>query len=149
MRKVFVSFFVLALTVGVAGVADAGAPGAAGATSVLTHGEFAQLMMSRLATRQAPKLERADALERAQMLGLMPEQWAVESVMTHAELAQVLQAAGVAYSPRDAEAPLTREVADTVVSQDADQLRSYVGRTIGRARSIQAPVTHTISVSEF
>lgn len=149
MRGALVGVVVLLLSLGVAGMAAAGSPQAVQGATALTHGEFAQLMLNRLAARQAPKLERAQALERAQKLGLMPEQWAPEAVMTHAELAHVLEVAGVAYSPRDGEAPLTRDQADTAFSQDGDKLRSYVGRTIGRARGIAAPVTHTISVSEF
>jgi hypothetical protein len=149
MRSVLVGVVVLALSFGVAAIAGAGAPEAAQATSVLTHGEFAQIMLTKLAARQAPKLERAQALERAQKLGLMPEHWSAHTVMTHADLAHVLEVAGVAYSPRNGDAPVTRDQADTAFSQDGDQLRSYVSRTIGRARAIAAPETHTISVSEF
>lgn len=149
MRRVLVSVFALALAVGLGSLAFAGSPEVAGTTPVLNHGEFAQLMLTRLATRQAPKLERAQALERAQKLGLMPDHWTAEAVMTHAELAQVLATAGIVYSPRNGAAPLTRQDADSAFSQDADKLRSYVGRTIGRAHGIAAPVTHTISVSQF
>ncbi len=125
------------VTIGVVALLVCGVLLAAGSSEVanLTRGQFAQLLLKALATKEAPALSPAEAMTRVQKLGLMPESWKAATVLDHAELAQVLHVMGISYVPNDPEAPVSRPFAEALLRRYRDQIIHRRGWVLGHGFS--------------
>lgn len=148
MRKAVLSVMLI-IGVAAASTALAGAPAVTAQPAAMNHGEFAQMLLQTLATRQAPELAPAIALQRAQNLGLMPVEWRAEDAMTQRELGQVLESAQVANTAETPEGTLSRPVVQKLLNGEADQLRQRASKNLGQPMHTMGPSTHTISISDF
>ncbi|NOZ78260.1 MAG: hypothetical protein GXP48_03580 [Acidobacteria bacterium] len=110
---------------------------AAGSSQVVnvTRGQFAQLLLNALATKEAPQLSPAKAMSKVQELGLMPESWKAATLMNHADLALVFHTMGISYVPNDPEAPLSRLFAEALLRRYRRQIVHQRGWVLGHGFS--------------
>ncbi len=101
----------------------------------LSHGEFSQLLLQALATKQAPQLGPQQAMARVQKYGLMPADWKASGVMTHADLATVFRLIGISYLPADPKAPVSRPFAQVILRRYRSKILKSRGWVLSRGFS--------------
>jgi len=148
MRRVIFSV-VLMIGVGFAATALAGAPAVSPLATTVTHGEFAQMLLQTLATRQAPELIPAAALQRAQNLGLVPREWKSEDSLTQGDLGRIFATARIPYTAMNPQEMLSRPTVQKLLSEEVGPLREQASKNLGQTMRSMGPSTHTISISDF
>jgi hypothetical protein len=131
-----------------------GAAGAAAADDdVITHGEFAVLLLRAGAgfTGELPQPEAA--LASVKELGLAPEEWTLEGPLTHGELADTVGRMGVSYVPADRDAFASRPFVEALLRRELSKLRDYLATRLGHGFSVNhildQGVDRAVSPSRF
>jgi hypothetical protein len=107
----------------------------------LTHGEFAVLMLKAGQPQVTPPAPD-EALQTCQELSLMPSDWAVDGILTHGELADVVGRYGVVYTPAGADDPVSRAFAEAFLRRHIGQLRDFISLRLGH----ETAVTHIMDL---
>ena len=134
MKRILLLCFVILLAS--AGLATAQeAPVEKGAAGI-THGEFAVLLLQAAAGYTDALPDEETALEQVKGYGLVPEDWQIDEVLTHGELAEVLGRFGVDYFPADRDAPVSLPFAEALVRRELTHLQDYLARRMGHGFSV-------------
>ncbi len=120
----------------------------------ITHGQFAILLLKAAAGYTGSNLpDEVTALEQVQRYGLIPEDWLIDDVLTHGEMAQVLELFGVSYLPADRDSPVSRPYAEAMMRREITRLRDYLARRMGHGFSLNhildQGVDRAVSPSRF
>ncbi len=134
MKRVLRLCFVI--LVAWAGVASAQAEPAEQEIEGITHGQFAVLLLKAAAGYTGTLPVGVDALDQVQRYGLVPEDWLVDEILTHGEMAEVLLHFGVTYIPSDHDAPVSHEYAEALLRREITRLRDYLARRMGHGISV-------------
>jgi len=102
----------------------------------ITHGQFALLLLKAAAGYTAALPDVVTALEQVKGYGLVPEDWAVDDVLTLGELAEVLGRFGVTFFPSDVDAPVSQPYAEAVLRRELSRLRDYLAHRMGHGFSV-------------
>jgi len=102
----------------------------------LSHGGFAELMLIVVATEPGPDLEPEEALLEAKRLELVPQTWRAEDLLTHGELADVLESLGAYYQPADPDAYASLAFTEALLRRNLIKLRMYVADRLGHGTSM-------------
>jgi hypothetical protein len=119
----------------------------------ITHGQFAILLLQAAAGYTGTLPDELTALQQVVFYGLVPSDWIVDDVLTHGEMAEVLNHLGVVYNPSDRDAPVSTEYAEAVMRREVTRLRDYLARRMGVGFSINhildPGVDRAVSPSDF
>ena len=136
-----------------AGVASAQEEPAEQELEGITHGQFAVLLLKAAAGYTDTLPAEVDALDQVKRYGLIPEDWLVDDVLTHGEMAEVLLRFGVVYVPSDRDAPASNEFAEALLRREITRLRDYLARRMGHGISVNhildQGVDRAVSPSHF
>ena len=78
-----------------------------------------------------------DAMDLVKRYEMVPEDWAIDDVLTHGELGLVLGKFGVVYVPADSDKPVSQPYAEAVLRRELSRLRDYyLSRRLGHGISI-------------
>jgi len=102
----------------------------------ITHGQFAVLLLKAAAGYTDALPDVVTALEQVKGYGLIPEDWAVDDVLTRGELAEVLAHFGVTYFASDLDAPVSQPFAEAVLRREISRLRDYLAHRMGHGFSV-------------
>jgi len=102
----------------------------------ITHGQFALLLLKAAAGYTDALPDVVTALEQVQGYGLIPEDWQVDDVLTHGEMAEVLARFGVIYTPADHDAPVSQPFAEALLRRELSRLRDYLAHRMGHGFSV-------------
>ena len=102
----------------------------------ITHGEFAVLLLQAAAGYTGTLPDEFTAMEQVMEYGMVPEDWLLEDILTHGELAIVLEKFGVPYTPADRDAPVSRPFAEAIMRREITRLRDYLARRMGHGFSV-------------
>jgi len=102
----------------------------------ITHGQFALLLLKAAAGYTGALPDEVTALEQVKGYGLMPADWLIGDVLTHGEMAQVLELFGVIYMPADRDGPVSPPYAEAVLRREISRLRDYLARRMGHGFSV-------------
>lgn len=129
MKRVTMLFLVFLLAWAGATFAqeDAAKPEAEG----ISHGQFAILLLKAAANSRDNLPTETEALELVKGYELVPEDWLVDDVLTHGELAEVLAKLGVVYIPADSAKPVSQPFAEAILRRELGPLRDYYLRRLG------------------
>lgn len=146
------------LLMAVALIAWAGTAGAQGEPveqepEGITHGEFAVLLLKAAAGYTDTLPDEVTALQQVKSYEIVPQEWLLEDVVTHGEMAEVLGRFGVSYFPSDRDAPVSQDYAEAVLRRELTRLRDYLARRMGHGFSINhildMGVDRAVSPSRF
>ena len=119
----------------------------------ISHGQFAVLLLKAAAGYTDTLPVEEDALDLVKRYELVPASWLVEDILTHGELAFVLELFGVVYVPADRDKPVSRPYAEAVLRRELTRLRDYLARRMGHGISINhmldQGVDRAVSPSHF
>ena len=119
----------------------------------ITHGQFAVLLLKAAAGYTDTLPDEVDALDQVKRYGLVPASWLGDDVLTHGEMAKVLERFGVMYFPADRDAPVSQEFAEALLRREITRLRDYLARRLGHGFSINhildEGVDRAVSPSRF
>jgi hypothetical protein len=76
------------------------------------------------------------ALEKTQILGLVPATWTASGMLTLGELADVLERFGVVYLPADMSAPASQPFVEAFLRRELGRLRDYMAKRLALGFSI-------------
>jgi hypothetical protein len=93
---------------------------------VLSHGDFAVLLLRAVAGDGFQTSIPARALEECKRLGLVPPDWIADDFLTHGEFADILATVGVVYAPTDRDAPASPEFVEAMLRRKAWLMRDYL-----------------------
>lgn len=102
----------------------------------MTHGQFAILLLKAAVGYTDDLPNEVDGLDLVMRYGLVSEDWLVDDVLTHGEMAEVLERFGVSYLPADHDAPVSPAYAAAVLRREISRLRDYLARRMGHGISI-------------
>jgi len=102
----------------------------------ITHGQFAVLLLKAASGYTDTLPVPVDALDQVKRYGLVPEDWLVDEVLTHGEMADVLLRFAVVYVPSDRDAPVSNEYAEALLRREITRLRDYLARRMGHGISV-------------
>lgn len=105
-------------------------------TEKLTNGELASLIL-KTGQPQAAQLSPAAALREVQDLGLMPNNWRSDAVVTQEAFADVMAEFGIHYLVTSNAAPVSDSVAQTYLRRDSNRVHDTVMRPTDRLLSQQ------------
>ena len=149
-RVLLLSFVILFAAVGAVSAQEA--PVEQGAEGI-THGQFAILLLQAAAGYTDTLPDEETALEQVKGYGLVPEDWRIDDVLTHGEMAEVLGRFGVDYIPADRDAPVSQPYAEALVRRELTHLRDYLARRMGHGFSVNhildQGIDRAVSPSEF
>ena len=77
-----------------------------------------------------------DALDQVKRYGMVPEDWLVDEMLTHGEMADVLRDFAVVYVPSDRDAPVSNDFAEAILRREITRLRDYLARRMGHGISV-------------
>ena len=119
----------------------------------ITHGQFAVLLLKAAAGYTDTLPDEVTALQQVKSYELVPQEWLLEDVVTHGEMAEVLGHFGVSYFPSDRDAPVSQEYAEAVLRRELTRLRDYLARRMGHGFSVNhildMGVDRAVSPSRF
>lgn len=152
MKRIVTLVAVAVLLAAVSGPLFAGGPGEDRAE--ISHGQFAQMLLEVLATKESPDLTPDVALERAKQLGLLPEEWAAADTLTQSELASVLQSLCPSsnYQPGNPAAGVSAKFAAALIRRTVPCFRQYLGQRIASGDTdtkIGGNIDAALSPSDF
>lgn len=119
-----------------AGVAVAQEESAGQEVENITHGQFAILLLKASAGYTDALPTEVDALDLVKRWELVPADWQVDDVLTHGELADVLEQFGIVHVPADRDKPVSRPFAEAILRRELSRLRDYLARRMGHGISI-------------
>lgn len=135
-----ISCAVLVLLIGaVAAMAQIAPPPAsepAAEAETINHAEFAVLVLQALGSEPPEQPNPEQALAEVKRLGLVPQTWAGADLLTHGELADVLERIGAHYTPTDREAYAARPFVEALLRREMLLLRDYPSRRMGVGDSL-------------
>ena len=132
-RVLFVSFVIL---FALAGAAIAQEEPAEQEMEGITHGQFAVLLLKAAAGYTDTLPVEEDALDLVKRYELIPASWLVDDILTHGELAYVLELFGIVYVPADRDKPVSQSFAEAMLRRELTRLRDYLARRMGHGISI-------------
>ena len=119
----------------------------------ITHGQFAVLLLKAAAGYTDTLPVEVDALDLVKRYGLIPEDWSVDDILTHGEMADVLLRFAVVYVPSDRDAPVSSDFAEALLRRELTRLRDYLARRMGHGISVNhildQGVDRAVSPSHF
>ena len=119
----------------------------------ITHGQFAVLLLKAAAGYTDTLPDEVTALEQVKGYGLVPEDWLIDDVLTHGEMADVLAQFGVSYIPADRDKAVSPPYAEALLRREITRLRDYLARRMGHGFSVNhildQGVDRAVSPSEF
>ena len=119
----------------------------------ITHGRFAVLLLQAAAGYTDTLPVEVDALDQVKRYGLVPEDWLVDEILTHGEMAEVLLRFAVVYVPSDRDAPVSNDYAEALLRREITRLRDYLARRMGHGISVNhildQGVDRAVSPSQF
>jgi hypothetical protein len=119
----------------------------------ITHGQFAVLLLKAAAGYTDTLPDELTALEQMKGYGLVPEDWLIDDVLTHGEMADVLERFGVSYLPADRDAPVSPPYAEALLRREITRLRDYLASRMGHGFSVNhildQGIDRAVSPSEF
>lgn len=93
---------------------------------VLSHGDFAVLLLRAVAGDSYQTSTPERALEECKRLKLIPPDWVMEDLLTHGEFADILATIGVVYAPTDRDAMASPEFVEAMLRRKAWLMRDYL-----------------------
>jgi hypothetical protein len=119
----------------------------------ITHGQFAVLLLKAAAGYTDTLPDPVDALDQVKRYGMIPEDWLVDEVLTHGEMADVLLRFAVVYVPSDRDSPVSNDYAEALLRREITRLRDYLARRLGHGISVNhildEGVDRAVSPSHF
>ena len=119
----------------------------------ITHGQFAVLLLKAAAGYTDTLPHEETALRQVMSYGLIPADWLIDDVLTHGEMAEVLQRFGVTYFPANRDAPVSPPYAEALLRRELTRLRDYLARRMGHGFSVNhildQGVDRAVSPSHF
>jgi hypothetical protein len=119
----------------------------------ITHGEFAQMVMSIALGYEEATPDPVTAQEKLQLWGIVPAAWEVDEPLTHGELSQVLAQVGIEYLPAKPDAPVSGAFVRALLWREVGKLRDYNARRLGHGFSanhvLDSGVDRAVSPSDF
>jgi hypothetical protein len=102
----------------------------------LTKGDFAILILKVIDTKPGVDVSPVDALMEVKRLGLAPEEWLAVDILTHGDLADVLDRFGANYQPADRDEPAGRAFTEALLRRELGKLKDYLARRTGHGVSV-------------
>ena len=119
----------------------------------ITHGQFAVLLLKATAGYTDTLPDEVTALDLVQRYGLVPADWLIDDVLTHGEMADVLERFGVSYIPADRDKPVSPPYAEALLRREITRLRDYLAHRMGHGFSVNhildQGVDRAVSPSHF
>ena len=128
-RLILVSFAVLCMGAAVAGAQDVD-------EDVITHAEFAALLLQAADGFTGELPEPAVALDTVKELELVPADWQADDPLTYGEFADVVGSFGIAYTPGARDDLVTQAYAEAFLRRNLSNLRDYLAKRLGHGFSI-------------
>lgn len=102
------------------------------ASEQITHGVLAQMLLEVIATKEPPQLDPPVALEKGKQIGLLPQEWSADGVLTQAEMADVLRGLcpSSSYQPSDPEGGVSRAFAAVLLRRNLPCIRHTLAGTL-------------------
>ena len=134
MKRVLLVSFVILFAL--AGAAIAQEEPAEQEMEGISHGQFAVLLLKAAAGYTDTLPVEEDALDLVKRYELVPASWLVDDILTHGELAYVLELFGIVYVPADRDKPVSQPYAEAMLRRELTRLRDYLARRMGHGISI-------------
>lgn len=119
----------------------------------ITQGEFAQMVMDVALGYEQATPDAETALEKLQGWGIAPTTWEADALLTHRQLAEVLEQVGIEYLPAKPNAQVSGSFVEALLWRETGKLRDYMARRLGHGFSanhvLDAGVDRAVSPSDF
>ena len=121
--------------------------------NTITHGQFAQMVLDIALGYEEATPDPETALEKLQGWGLAPATWSADDILTHGQLAAMLNQVGIDYMTPGHDKAVSAGFVKALLWREIGKLRDYMARRLGHGFSanhvLDSGVDRAVSPSDY